>query len=431
MKIETLNLYNFRCFEEFKISLNKDLNVFVGINGSGKTAILDAIALALSPILTYLPDLKGMDFKDTDFQVIKEKDLFGSNTFKKAPFIGYQIKSNNNLKWDKYKNSSIASDVELLVDLKKNRSGIKQLQDYIKGIIEKEIKNIEFNLPIFVYYGTNRAVLDIPYSRKGFSKTYNRFHALKNCLEGRNRFRSSFNIFYILQQKEREKQSILKSFEYELPELKAIRKAIVTMIPEFSNPRISVSPIRFFVTQKRWDSEVELELEQLSDGYKNLLALVMDLAIRMVEANPHLENPLEAEAIALIDEIELHLHPSWQIRVIQDLQKTFPKTQFILTTHSPQILYNIKKENIFVLDNFQVNKENPFAYGREVNSILWDFFDTPYRLEDIKEEIDKIYTLVDDNKKAEAMESLNSLKEKIGDNDPEIQKLMGYIDFLE
>jgi AAA15 family ATPase/GTPase len=77
---------------------------------------------------------------------------------------------------------------------------------------------------------------------------------------------------------------------------------------------------------------------QLSDGYKTLLGLVIDLSMRMGLANPHLSDPLSAEAVVMIDEVELHLHPSWQHRVLADLLRTFPNTQFILTTHTPFIV---------------------------------------------------------------------------------------------
>jgi len=77
---------------------------------------------------------------------------------------------------------------------------------------------------------------------------------------------------------------------------------------------------------------------QLSDGYKTLLGLVIDLSMRMGLANPHLDDPLSAEAVVMIDEVDLHLHPSWQRRVLADLLRTFSNTQFILTTHSPFIV---------------------------------------------------------------------------------------------
>jgi predicted ATP-binding protein involved in virulence len=86
----------------------------------------------------------------------------------------------------------------------------------------------------------------------------------------------------------------------------------------------------------------------LSDGEKCLLAMVGDLARRLAIANPDYPDALQGEAIVLIDEIELHLHPSWQRNIIPALKRTFPKCQFIITTHSPQVLSYIQPKNIYL-----------------------------------------------------------------------------------
>jgi predicted ATP-binding protein involved in virulence len=156
-------------------------------------------------------------------------------------------------------------------------------------------------------------------------------------LNANSRFKSAFVWFYNKENEELRKQKEKQSFQYKLPELEAVRKAITTVFPEISNPHIMVNPLKFAV---KYHGEL-LDIAQLSDGYKTLLSLVIDLASRMAMANPQLEDPLAAEAIVMIDEIDLHLHPEWQSRVIGDLLRTFPGTQFIVTTHSPYILESI------------------------------------------------------------------------------------------
>lgn len=71
------------------------------------------------------------------------------------------------------------------------------------------------------------------------------------------------------------------------------------------------------------------------------MALLGDLARRIAIANPYRENPMEGEGIVLIDEIELHMHPSWQRRILGVLKQLFPNVQFIITTHSPQVLGSV------------------------------------------------------------------------------------------
>jgi predicted ATP-binding protein involved in virulence len=111
-----------------------------------------------------------------------------------------------------------------------------------------------------------------------------------------------------------------------------------------------------------WETEtgekIELSVNQLSSGYRNMLALVMDFARRLAQANPQMENPLEAEAILMIDELDLHLHPTWQQKIIPDLRKVFPNTQIIATTHSPEIVTTVQRHQVKILEDYQI-KECP------------------------------------------------------------------------
>ena len=113
-----------------------------------------------------------------------------------------------------------------------------------------------------------------------------------------------------------------------------VRQAITRMFSDITEPHITLNPLSLVVTH---GGEC-LNIAQLSDGYKTLLGLVIDLSSRMAMANPHLNDPLAAESIVMIDELDLHLHPSWQQRVMGDLLQTFTGSQFIVTTHSPFIV---------------------------------------------------------------------------------------------
>lgn len=147
------------------------------------------------------------------------------------------------------------------------------------------------------------------------------------------------------------------------------------MIPGASNPRIALHPSRFVVSMKFESENIEtLAIDQMGGGYRIMLALVADLARRMAQGNPHLEDPLQSEAIVLIDEVELHLHPAWQQRVLTDLTETFPNTQFIVSTHSPQVLTTVKPENIVQLKRssagiMPIRRYGP-TYGAEAGEVL-------------------------------------------------------------
>ena len=117
-----------------------------------------------------------------------------------------------------------------------------------------------------------------------------------------------------------------------------------------------------------------LSIDQLSGGYRIMLGLAADLARRMAQGNPHMKEPLKSEAIVLIDEVELHLHPEWQQRVLSDLTRTFPNTQFIVSTHSPQVLTTVKPSEIVELRRtvFGIEAISPLGptYGAEAGEVL-------------------------------------------------------------
>ncbi len=142
--------------------------------------------------------------------------------------------------------------------------------------------------------------------------------------------------------------------------MKQIRKAISIIISP--NARVYFSQTNSAKLMIEWQTEIgeriELSFSQLSSGYRNMLALVMDFARRLALANPQMENPLEAEAILMIDELDLHLHPTWQQKIIPDLRKVFPNTQIIATTHSPEIVTTVERHQVKILEDYQI-KECP------------------------------------------------------------------------
>ena len=93
----------------------------------------------------------------------------------------------------------------------------------------------------------------------------------------------------------------------------------------------------------------------LSDGQRNIVAMVADIAYRMAQLNPHLlENvTLETPGVVLIDEIDLHLHPKWQRQIVDNLRKAFPKVQFFATTHAPAVIQSIRPGELIDLNEIE------------------------------------------------------------------------------
>ncbi|MXW40803.1 MAG: AAA family ATPase [Synechococcus sp. SB0668_bin_15] len=334
MKLRRVSLENFRAKQATELKLGSRLTLLMGENGSGKTTYLDAVAIALGAILTYLPKVSGITFR-------KRGDIFQCNG-REAPYTRIVAESmEDGLAWDCLKRRDKSQRTTEQVP---PRLGVRALRQYLdRKIIEpwQEYYSSEeessFELPVLAYYGVSRAVLDVPMRRRGFSKNYTRFDLLADSLNATSRFRSAFIWFYNKENEELRLQKDKRDFDARLPELETVRRCISSLLPHVSNPRTDTNPLRFLVSYQGQ----EFEIDQLSGGCKTMLGLAMDLGRRMVEANPSSPDPLATEAIVLIDEVDLHLHPEWQQHVVSGLLRTFPHTQFILTSHSPILVESI------------------------------------------------------------------------------------------
>ena len=396
MRLTGIEIENFRCFNQISVPLKSRVNLLIGNNGSGKSAVLDAIAVGLGVILTHLPDCSGISFKLRDIR------QFNNRLF---PYSKLELKANNGIEWDR----TIRRDKsrETLQQVPSSK-GIKKLISYLdKEIIDKYNNENDFILPVFVHYGVSRAILDIPLRRRGFKKPVNRFSALAKSLESASRFKSAFIWFYNKENEENRLQKEKKSFNETLKELDVVKKAIQTMFPDLHDPHIEINPLRFMI-KRQGES---LSIDQLSDGYKTMFGLIIDLSSRFAMANPGMENPLEAEAIVMIDEVDLHLHPKWQKRIVGDLIKTFPNTQFILTTHSPYLIESLnnylKRDKI---KSMNLDKEIEAIIPLNQNEV------SAYLLEDdsIVSLLDKETGLIDD-RFLEDFNDINRIYDKMRD----------------
>ena len=144
--------------------------------------------------------------------------------------------------------------------------------------------------------------------------------------------------------------------------------------------------------------------------------MVVDIAMRLAIANSG-NKSLHGEGIVLIDEIEQHLHPEWQRKVIPALSDTFPNLQFIVTTHSPQVLSKVKKENVFILEDGKLVQNVPFTYGRNASAILFEIFGVTDRPIEVQEKINRCSQLLEEENYADAKTLLKELIDLLGEND--------------
>lgn len=286
----------------------------------------------------------------------------------------------------------------------------------------------DVGMPIFVHYGTNRAVLDIPDRIRG-KHNFDKLSAIERAIDQQLDFRTFFEWYRNKEVDEIYHARELDELEYVDPALKYVRKAIETMIGDVSNLRIKRNPVRMVVDK----SGKEIRVDMLSDGEKCTLALLGDLARRLILANPSAENPLEGEGIVLIDEIELHMHPTWQRRILHVLNEVFPNIQFIVTTHSPQVLGEVN--NDYDIISLMLDKDSngialtkiPRMDGYDSNMILEEYMETSSESE-VKKKLVKILNEAIRKKDFDlAAQKLEELKNLAGETDEDYILSKGYM----
>ena len=159
--------------------------------------------------------------------------------------------------------------------------------------------------------------------------------------------------------------------------------------------------------------------EYLSQGEKSVAALISDIALRMSGANPAMKKPLSTDAIIMIDEVDLHLHPDWQAQIAVKLQKIFPNAQFIVSSHSPSVFSVVK--SVYKLDedgDGTMRLARSSQYGKAPADILGTFLNAG-REGSVKAEIDAMYEALDAGDAGRAMKAIARLRRIIPD-DPEV-----------
>ena len=344
MRIEKLKLRNIRIIGEgfpvIEFSQNHNATIFLGNNGCGKTTMLDSIALLISPFLAQFPAIPDKMISETDVHIDQEGRLSDYLEISGSFSIG--------------DGSTISESRTRKGFGKAPESDLKEMKQVAIDLKNRITSDNPVELPVFAYYGTGRGRINAPERKRNFQKSFERWDCYNNALTPSTDFKSFFAWFDLMEDEERRQREKLRDFDYKLPALEAVRKALNIFVgKKYHSPRIELHPLRFVMTEESGICQDRtLRIEQMSDGYKIIIAMVADIASRMAEANPTMTDPLQTSGIILIDEIDLHLHPRWQRIVIDQLLSTFPNIQFLLTTHSPIIITGASsKAQIIHIDN--------------------------------------------------------------------------------
>lgn len=422
MKIQTLHLKNFRCFEDFTIEFNSGdaehggLTVLVAKNGEGKTTILDAVNIALGMFFRKMPISKGNIFQKRDLRNIDD-----INTMRDYGYTALEA-----IFFDKitqlYEKAFITVKRESFFDKNgKIRTTIKDgkgLEDYAQECLKWRYENT-FILPMFAYYGDSRLWLDNVKSEEKFEKqTQDRALGYVGANNSKGGFGQFFE-WYLDFSRSLKDQQIKQIGNKPTLNEDALKK--YQMIDDIISDslRNSLETTGWYQLDCDFSEKViwvtnsqtkeKADILSLSAGNRIVLGVVGDIVHRCCVLNPHLGLDVlkVTPGIVMIDEIELHLHPSWQQRILPTLQKIFPRIQFIVTTHSPQVVSSVPQECVRIIDNGEVEHLSSQTQGVESQNILAEIFGTDPAPQD-----DEFVKMLNEYARMEAYDEADSPKGK-------------------
>lgn len=401
MRIKKLILTNFRGLKQAEFEFQPGMNVVIGINGAGKSSVLDAIRIGFSQILPRIgmSSAKSMPFLVDDIKIGRE-------------YLNVQIEFEVN----RYSQTDTSSTQDFVYIARKNALEYKTLQSQQDSeqhtyklrnmnVLSPDDKDVISNLSessFVIYYSTRRSL----FSRAKPKSQYDLLtHREMSVSELAN---------WLLVKQELARPHIVDMVE----------GRVTKFLDEYSAMKAVREPKPTIQLEK---GDTVLDVSQLSDGERGTLAIVLELSRWIFEFR---ETCRDCEPIVLIDELDLHLHPSWQRDVIGKLSDTFPECQFIVTTHSPQIVGELPPENIIILEEGKQPYRPDQSLGMDTNWILQFLMGSNPRNQETQNQLDAISDLIEEDKFDLAQEKIDSLREDKLTRDPELVKLQVRLDRL-
>ena len=347
MRIRELTLRNYRGYAERpKFEFSDRFTAVAGINGRGKTALLDGLALLCSRFLPFVTSVPS------GYRTITPSEGASRHGVSRTGHEGQ-------LRWDSNR---------IQAHLRQGAPRVKTTR--LSAAVKREVKDAYRNpthvnggAPLAIYYTTDRAGYRLPkklpteVAARPSSRALGSAHQSHREL---SRLHARYLSAVTVERTERANNPNILGDRGVV----AISRAVTTFLGGFKNLRVQEEPLRLLVDK----AGRALDLSQLSDGERSFLALICDLGRRLALANPRLDKPLHGAGVVLIDELELHLHPRWQREVSEKLRKTFPNIQFITTTHSPFVIQALRPGELINLD--------PDEFGEYADKSIEDISET-------------------------------------------------------
>lgn len=326
MKIDRLRLANFKCFEDREFSFGSRFNLIIGDNATGKTTLLDGLSVGLGSIFLNFPSPatpRNIRRDEARLSFYRHGDTWTAEP--QFPVIVDCVGQVGDEPGEWHR--ELASE-----EGRTTRQDALWIQQTGARLADRIVQGEPDVLPVVSYYGTGRLWVQLRQREVKPLKPDTRFMGYLDCLNPASDVKRLLQWF---------KTQELSALQRGVPNstLEAARRAILNCVPDAQHVEFDVSRDELMI---RFEDR-SLPFNYLSDGFRNMVAMTADIAVRCATLNPQ----LQAEAadltpgVVLIDELDLHLHPRWQRRVVDDLLRTFPKIQFFGTTHSPFVIQSL------------------------------------------------------------------------------------------
>jgi len=422
MKIQELHLKNFRGFEHRSFKFHDRLTLVVGENGSGKTCLLEGLSVALGGWICGFDGLESQDRRNI-IKADRRAIIANANNalLEQIPMdvmCVAMMQSGESLQWSRGLTS---------LNGRTTTGGLCQVRRLSETFSKKIHSGFDSNivLPVVAYYSAARLWNEPIQRERSIKRDKIRLAGYRRALAFSNSIKDTMS--YI------DRLSYLAYGDGDqgsLAKMKAVTNAIKTSL-ESVEPDVDVfydRKLAEFCVRKS-NGEVK-PYSLLSDGYRGVTGLIIDICRRIMMLNPQLGELAikETGGVVLIDEIDLHLHPRWQQKVLSDLLRVFPKLQFIATTHAPSVIQSARSENLMILNRESVNYPSRDVYGRDVNSILTDIMDAKVRPEAVEQRFQSIYDHISAGNISSATHELSELEQIVGENDAELSGIRVTID---
>ncbi len=423
LRLDELKLTNFRKFEYFSIDFNERITVLVGSNGAGKSAVLDAACVALSSFVhpLHLETKRPISPSDARLCQIEIEGIIEQQAQYPVSVgaVGHADKDDgDSITWERtlkssddfaYKDES--NELYRLAWDCRNR-----VQDGDAALV----------LPLVVSYGTGRFHEDDKKALPAPGTTFNRLEGYRGALDAHTNYKRMLEWFYKMTAQDVQRATSLNP-QPPSPLFTAVRKAVEEFYKAISG--CIQTKVTYNLDINDLDIEAEmndgsiqrLPLSLFSDGYRTVLCMVADIAYRMALLNPACgSDVLKTPGVVLIDEIDLHLHPLWQARILKDLNKMFPNVQFIVTSHAPLVISSVPASQVRILGEEEGLAPQCESWGLSANDVLTGIMGTKDRQPEVVRLLREFDTLFDKERFDEAECILDKLEGQIGPNNPDL-----------